>query len=85
MLRLRVGLIQNVMVLELSRAMNCTRELCTTITFHNCHMICHMIHPPAEQGQEQLLDLNPYDVKRLLHLIFSRKEFTVSESKQHNQ
>jgi phosphorylase kinase alpha/beta subunit len=58
MLRLRVGLIQNVMVLELSRAMNLT----------------------PEQGLEQLLDLNPNDVKRLLHLIFSRKEFTVSES-----
>lgn len=57
MLRLRVGLIQHVMVLELSRAMNCS----------------------PEQGLEKLLDLNPYDVKRLLHLIFSRKEFTIFE------
>jgi phosphorylase kinase alpha/beta subunit len=32
MLRLRVGLIQNVMVLELSRAMNCTREPLSCIT-----------------------------------------------------
>ena len=43
-------------------------------------MTCHMIPHAAEQGLVQLLDLNPYDVKRLLHLIFSRKEFTVSES-----
>ena len=34
MLRLRVGLILNVMVLELSRAMNCTRKLS-----HDCHMM----------------------------------------------
>jgi hypothetical protein len=40
-----------------------------------------MILNTAEQGLEQLLDLKPYDVKRLLHLIFSRNEFAISESK----
>ena len=46
------------------------------LTLYVCVCVCNA----AEQGQEKLLDLNPYDVKRLLHLIFSRKEFTVFES-----
>ena len=41
---------------------------------------CGVVGVAAEEGQEKLLDLHPYDVKRLLHLIFSRKEFTVFES-----
>ena len=34
----------------------------------------------AEDAIERLLDLSPYFLKNLVHLIFSRKEFTVDES-----
>ena len=34
-----------------------------------------------EDGTEKLLDLSPFDLKHLLMLIFSSKEFTVDESK----
>ena len=34
-----------------------------------------------EDGIEKLLDLSPFDLKHLLLLIFSSKEFTVDESK----
>ena len=36
--------------------------------------------PPAEDALDRLLELSPFDVKHLLHLIFSRKEFSVDES-----
>ncbi len=35
----------------------------------------------AEDAVEKLLELSPFDLKRLLHLIFSCREFTVDESK----
>ena len=34
----------------------------------------------AEDAIEKLLDLSPFYLKHLLHLIFSSKEFTVDES-----
>lgn len=34
----------------------------------------------AEDAVEKLLDLSPFDLKHLLHLIFSSKEFTVDQS-----
>ena len=37
--------------------------------------------PSVEDGTEKLLDLSPFDLKHLLLLIFSSKEFTVDESK----
>jgi len=56
-LRLRIGLIQNVMVSELSRTMMCSDE----------------------DAVDRLLELSPYDLKNLVHLIFSRNEFNVDE------
>jgi len=40
------------------------------------------LSPAEEDAVEKLLDLSPYDLKHLLHLIFSSKEFTVDESKE---
>ena len=36
--------------------------------------------PAVDDALDQLLDLSPFDLKNLIHLIFSRKEFTVDES-----
>lgn len=35
---------------------------------------------PEEDALDRLLELSPYDLKHLIHLILSRKEFTVDES-----
>ena len=37
--------------------------------------------PTVDDAVEKLLDLSPFDLKHLLLLIFSSKEFTVDESK----
>ena len=42
---------------------------------------CTYVFPSVEDGTEKLLDLSPFDLKHLLMLIFSSKEFTVDESK----
>lgn len=80
MLRLRIGLIHNVMVLELSRTMSVSCEL-HYVTLHYIALTLGMVILPAEDAVEKLLDLSPFDLKHLLHLIFSSKEFTVDESK----
>lgn len=56
MLRLRVGLIIQVMAKELSRTLNCN----------------------SEQASEYLLNLSPYEMKKLLYHILSGKEFAIS-------
>lgn len=89
MLRLRIGLIRNVMVLELSRTMGVSCEWSTNwlvfCLFH-CFVIVVvlfgflLIFQLAEDAVEKLLDLSPFDLKHLLHLIFSSREFSVDES-----
>lgn len=56
MLRLRVGLIIQVMAKELSRTLKCD----------------------SEQASEYLLNLSPYEMKKLLYHILSGKEFAIS-------
>ncbi len=41
-------------------------------------LLCSLLS--AEDAVEKLLDLSPFDLKHLLHLIFSSREFTVDES-----
>lgn len=55
MLRLRIALIQNVMVTELAANIGCS----------------------TDDAMERLLELAPFELKALLHNIFSRKEFCV--------
>ena len=62
MLRLRIGLIQNVMVSELAATIGCS----------------------TEDAMERLLELAPFELKGLLHNIFSRKEFCIDKCEASN-
>ena len=75
MLRLRVGLIQNVMVTELSRSLHCTSEN----TLWIIHSLLSLLD---EDAVDRLLDLGPFELKNLLHHILSRKEFTIDQSNE---
>ena len=52
--------------------------------YYKAHTITPSLHHTltAEDAIERLLDLSPYFLKNLVHLIFSRKEFTVDESEE---
>ncbi|XP_069746352.1 phosphorylase b kinase regulatory subunit alpha, liver isoform-like isoform X2 [Narcine bancroftii] len=58
MLRLRIGLIIQVMATELAYTLSCS----------------------GEEASENLMNLSPFDVKKLLHHILSGKEFGVEKS-----
>ncbi|XP_048459198.1 phosphorylase b kinase regulatory subunit alpha, liver isoform-like isoform X1 [Rhincodon typus] len=60
MLRLRVGLIIQVMATELAYSLSCS----------------------GEEASETLMNLSPFDMKKLLHHILSGKEFGVEKSVQ---
>lgn len=87
MLRLRVGLIRNVMVSEISRTMSCSgtyNKLCffrPGIEASTVLSVTFILSPlPVEDAIDRLHELSPFDLKHLLHLILSRKEFSVDES-----
>ncbi|XP_067896191.1 phosphorylase b kinase regulatory subunit alpha, liver isoform-like isoform X1 [Heterodontus francisci] len=60
MLRLRIGLIIQVMATELAYSLSCSEE----------------------EASENLMNLSPFDMKKLLHHILSGKEFGVEKSVQ---
>ncbi|XP_041067605.1 phosphorylase b kinase regulatory subunit alpha, liver isoform-like isoform X2 [Carcharodon carcharias] len=60
MLRLRIGLIIQVMATELAYSLSCS----------------------GEEASEHLMNLSPFDMKKLLHHILSGKEFGVEKSVQ---
>lgn len=88
MLRLRIGLIMQVMATELARSLHCSgREKKQTY--------CHKALTPArckksntcfvgEEASESLMSLSPFDMKNLLHHILSGKEFGVERSSEWN-
>ena len=59
MVRLRIGLIIQVMIGELERTLNCS----------------------VEEATDHLLNLSPFEMKTLLHMIISGKEMGVTSSK----
>jgi phosphorylase kinase alpha/beta subunit len=59
MIRLRVGLIVQVMIIELKRTLSCD----------------------IEEATDHLLNLSPFELKVLLHMILSGKEMTTTSSK----
>jgi phosphorylase kinase alpha/beta subunit len=58
MVRLRIGLIIQVMIGELERTLNCS----------------------VEEATDHLLNLSPFEMKTLLHMIISGKEMGVTSS-----
>lgn len=75
MLRLRVGLIIQVMASELARALQCggTKMRCiVTWTRKLSDMLRSIL---GEEASQHLLNLSPYEMKTLLHHILSGKEF----------
>jgi phosphorylase kinase alpha/beta subunit len=60
MIRLRLGLIIQVMIGELERTLNCS----------------------VEEATDHLLNLSPFEMKTLLHMIISGKEMGVTSSKK---
>ncbi|KAI8508461.1 hypothetical protein Bbelb_135600 [Branchiostoma belcheri] len=91
MLRLRVGLIIQVMVSELARTLNCTdnltsREATTPEVMAVRQIWGHEANlrevTRSEEASEHLMSLSPFDLKTLLHHILSGKEFGVGEEQE---
>ena len=79
MLRLRIGLIQNVMVTELSRALQCSSQCFKNLCNYDHKRLFYDFYFSDEEGLERLLDLGPYELKNLLYHILSRKEFAIDD------
>ncbi len=66
----------------------CTRvcvSVCCLYSVGTDNNLCPYTHhmytpPPVEDAVDRLHELSPFDLKHLLHLILSRKEFSVDES-----
>lgn len=92
MLRLRIGLIMQVMATELARSLHCSGRkterayvhLYTThikISLHSKNEKLYDIFV-GEEASESLMSLSPFDMKNLLHHILSGKEFGVERSSE---
>lgn len=92
MLRLRIGLIIQVMATELARSLNCSGGilkggshcLSPPNSSFSCHQSCIWENLTrlfsGEEASESLMNLSPFDMKNLLHHILSGKEFGVERS-----
>ena len=89
MLRLRIGLIMQVMATELARSLHCSgRRTKRAYTYYSCAV---KKQPPpkktcntfvGEEASESLMSLSPFGMKSLLHHILSGKEFGVERSSE---
>lgn len=75
MLRLRIGLIYEVMIFELSRALDCPGKKQQFI-FSEMPLLKYFL---AEEAHEELLNLSPSELKNLMHYILSGKEFRIDQ------
>lgn len=76
LLRLRVGLIIQIMAGELARALRCKgNELLFCFAFLHLSFMVHV----GPDASEYLLNLSPYEIKTLLHHILSGKEIDIRE------
>lgn len=82
MLRLRIGLIYEVMIFELSRVLDCQSKSCT-----NIYSISSYLFELRSDGDayEELLNLSPSELKNLLHHILSGKEFRIDQDSEYLQ
>lgn len=88
MLRLRIGLIMQVMATELARSLHCSGRKTATRHTHihriseksNFHKAYYS--STGEEASESLMSLSPFDMKNLLHHILSGKEFGVERSSE---
>lgn len=86
MLRLRIGLIMQVMATELARSLHCSGTTNETMeifssTYIHCKESVHVIFT-GEEASESLMSLSPFEMKNLLHHILSGKEFGVERSSE---
>lgn len=86
MLRLRIGLIMQVMATELARSLHCSGTANQAIqifssAYIHCKESVHVIST-GEEASESLMSLSPFDMKNLLHHILSGKEFGVERSSE---
>lgn len=90
MLRLRIGLIMQVMATELARSLHCSGRKTKHAFMHlyskNTKSYLHSKNYKlcdtfvGEEASESLMSLSPFDMKNLLHHILSGKEFGVERS-----
>lgn len=76
MLRLRIGLIYEVMIFELSRVLDCESKITQN---QSLPTYCHVLDDDAH---EELLNLSPSELKNLLHHILSGKEFRIDQDSE---
>ncbi|CAG2224076.1 Phosphorylase b kinase regulatory subunit alpha, skeletal muscle isoform,Phosphorylase b kinase regulatory subunit alpha, liver isoform,Probable phosphorylase b kinase regulatory subunit alpha [Mytilus edulis] len=69
MLRLRVGLIIQVMASELARTLKCSDI--------SAEELPEFLGDPGDEASDHLLNLSPFEMKTLLHHILSGKEFVI--------
>lgn len=86
MLRLRIGLIIQVMATELARNLNCSGRT-RAHTQHTQQLPCNVKIKQSntsvgEEASESLMSLSPFDMRNLLHHILSGKEFGVEKSSE---
>lgn len=72
MLRLRVGLIIQVMASELARALHCSGKFLSSLL---SSARPDLLLVSGEEASQHLLNLSPFEMKTLLHHILSGKEF----------
>lgn len=86
MLRLRIGLIMQVMATELARSLHCsgtTNQTMQIFSFAYCKFTAMNLSSTGEEASESLMSLSPFDMKNLLHHILSGKEFGVERSSEY--
>lgn len=91
MLRLRIGLIMQVMATELARSLHCSgrnTDRANTQLWTRTHADLHSTNDKycnvsvGEEASESLMSLSPFGMKSLLHHILSGKEFGVERSSE---
>lgn len=89
MLRLRIGLIMQVMATELARSLHCSgkddRVQACFQTYMHAQELNMIVPPTGEEASESLMNLSPFDMKNLLHHILSGKEFGVERSSEYTE
>lgn len=90
MLRLRIGLIMQVMATELARSLHCSGKDASASKLSDIHILYAQelnqhVPPIGEEASESLMSLSPFDMKNLLHHILSGKEFGVEKSSEYTE
>lgn len=79
MLRLRVGLIIQVMLSELERTLNCSSKFPFLKNLkHNLNTDLKFNLFVVEEATDHFLNLSPFEMKIMLHMILSGKELGVT-------